>query len=679
MRATRCTRLLLGATALTTLIAPAALAQDDPSVFTRLGRIVLGGTSGDSVAIDTPQAVTVLNQADIDAEQASTVGELFDTVPGAQQIGSQRVGGVSFNIRGIGTLGASDESRIIVNLDGAAKFYEQYRMGSFFSDPELFRQVEVLRGPASATLYGSGALGGVINFETKDASDFLTGDAANALRTRLQYASNGNELMGSLIWASAPSEQFETLVALNYRQSDNIVDGDGNELSGYDFAAPSGLIKSTYYFGDALEQSLTFSYIRWSSSADDTDYSQTGTLGFGTVDRDITDDTLTIRYQNPASGNPMLDLDVVLSYSNTRVDQYDASLEGAFGGSALFNDTEYGYQTTALKVENTFEMGGEAWEGFITAGVQLSHQERTADAAGGPIGFHPEGTDDKIGLYVQGEFVFGDRLTIVPGLRADFVSLQAGDGVSGTDIEETVFSPTIAAHYQINDQWAVFGSLARTQRVPTLDEIYSFDADEPNSPDLQPETANSVELGFSYSQYGILVGEDALQLKATAFYSEIDDMIARDSTAGTPYYQNVDSATIYGFELEAAYESERAFATLAYANTHGEDNATGATLSSIPAQSLNLRVGGRAPELGLEYGWNGHFVTDIDYGGGDSYAGYAVHDLFVNYTVQQGPMEGVQVGFLVENVLDTQYENSLAGDPGAGRSYNISLTKTFEF
>jgi hemoglobin/transferrin/lactoferrin receptor protein len=54
--------------------------------------------------------------------------------------------------------------------------YESYRMGGFMSDMELYKRVEVLRGPAAGTLYGSGVLGGVINFTTKDASDFLEDD-----------------------------------------------------------------------------------------------------------------------------------------------------------------------------------------------------------------------------------------------------------------------------------------------------------------------------------------------------------------------------------------------------------------------------------------------------------------------------------------------------------------------
>ncbi|RYE38516.1 MAG: TonB-dependent receptor, partial [Hyphomicrobiales bacterium] len=134
-----------------------ALAQTsnvNASNVTVLARLVIGA-GAPKVAIDTPQAVTVVNQADIDTLQATSISDVLETVPGVTIIGSERILGESFNIRGIGSAETSgDESRIIVNVDGAKKFYEQYRMGSFFSDPELYKQVEVLRGPASSTLYG---------------------------------------------------------------------------------------------------------------------------------------------------------------------------------------------------------------------------------------------------------------------------------------------------------------------------------------------------------------------------------------------------------------------------------------------------------------------------------------------------------------------------------------------
>lgn len=679
----RCKSALLSATILTSatlLIAMPALAQDSTQTTTPLGRIVLGLGDRGEVAIDTPQAVTVITEEEIERAQATTVGELFDIVPGVQAIGSGRVAGESINIRGIGELAASDESRIIITVDGATKFYEQYRLGSFFSDPELYRKVEVLRGPASSTLYGSGALGGVINFETKNASDFLT-DGKQAVRTRLMYGSNNNEFAGSIIFAARPSENIESIFALNYREAGNYSDGDGAEIGGSEFDAISGLLKTRLSFGDDNAQSLTVSYTRWNSELDDTEYSQTGTLGFGTVDRDITDDTIAIRYENPVLGNNLIDLDVVLAYSNTQVEQSDAQPPFPFFGCtapSLFCDTDYGYKTTSLKIENTSEFSSTNYLAYITAGVQLSNQERSASTPAGDLTFHPEGTDKRTGIYVQGEFIINDRFTIIPGLRADFVSLDAGTSSAFTSFDETAISPKLAMHYEINDTYSIFGSIAQTQRAPTIDEIFAFDDDEPNSPNLTTETAQSAEVGFSASYLDLATLNDALDVKATFFYSEIDDLISRDSTVGTPLYRNIDAAKIYGLEVEAAYQSDAIFARAAYSDVRGEDQATGETLSSIPARSLNLTVGGIAQDLYLKYGWQGNFVDDINYGATE-FAGYAVHDLFVDYTPQQGALQGFEVGFRVNNVLDTQYENSLAGDAGQGRSYEISLTRGFEF
>lgn len=670
---------------LTSGSALAQTAEDPTNPITLLGRIVFGTGGSESVAIDTPQAVTVLNQEDIDRAQATTVGELFETVPGIQSIGSGRVAGEFFNIRGIGSLAASDESRIIITVDGATKFYEQYRLGSFFSDPELYKSVEVLRGPASSTLYGSGALGGAINFETKDASDFLT-DGTHALRTRLSYASNNDEFLSSVIYATRPTENFDTLVALSYREAGDYVTGDGSSIAGSEFEQVTGLLKSKLFFGENNDQSVTFTLQRYDSDLEDTQYSQTDTiLFFGEVDRHITDDTIALRYQNEAVGNPLLNLDAVLTYSDTHNEQSDAT--GSCVGSSLFCDGEYAYETTSLKLENTASFGSETLQTYLTAGVQLEHQERIALRTEGDVNYQPEGTDDRFGFYVQGEMIWNDRLTIIPGVRADYVELTGSDDTDFDGFTETAVSPKIAALYDVSDAINIFGSLARTQRVPTIDEIFSYtpdgsdadtEIDEPNSPDLQMETANSVEFGVSVSRHGLMSDTDAFEMKATLFYSEIDDLIARDDTTGTPYYENVDAATIHGLELEAAYEADAFFVRSAYSDVRGTDDETGDTLSSIPARTFNLTVGKRIADFGVEYGWQGNFVDDIAHET-EEFDSYEVHDLFVNWKPQQGALEGTQVSFRVDNVLDKQYQNSLAGDFGQGRSYNLAVNKTFEF
>lgn len=673
--------------ALTGFSAPAA-AGDEEGPLTLLGRIVLG-TGTDKVAIDTPQAVTVLNQDDIDRSQASTPAEMFDTIPGVQAIGSERSGGLSFNIRGIGELSSSDESKIIVTIDGAPKFYEQYRMGSFFSGPELFKRVEVLRGPASSTLYGSGALGGVINFTTKDASDFLTDEKDTALRTRLSFDGNGGGKLVSGIYAHRFSDQFEVLAALNHRASGQYKDGSGTPIIGSDGASYSGLLKGTYRFGDDNAQSLRLSFSQWQNDLNDTQYSQTGTLGFGTIDRRTTDKTMTIAYENPGLGNPLLDLKVALSLSDTDVVQSDS--KGTPFPSALFSNASYSYRTLSLKAENTFEISGGNWDNYLTVGTQISNQDRTLSSTTGPLAFHPQGSDRKIGIYIQGEFNLGERLTITPGARIDFTTLSPDAVIAGaSEASFTTISPKVQAMYRINDAFSVFGSLAHTERAPTIDEMYSNNRGHIVSKGLGKEKANSVELGFAYQRDGVFHGDDVMSLKTTAFYSELSDVIVNNTAAGpTPDYVNGQDANIWGVELEAAYQSERMFGQLALSLVDGKTTGVrgvNSTQTSIPAPSLSLTLGGRAPDLGLEYGWTGNAVGGITTSAYDaatglavptSYSGYATHDVFVDWKPQQGVLEGADLRFSVSNIFDKTYQNNLAGDNGRGRTFKVTLTKSF--
>ncbi|WP_420414972.1 TonB-dependent receptor domain-containing protein [Roseibium sp.] len=676
---------LLGGVALWTFaVSGTAHAQDE--VATLLQRIVLG-SGVEKVAIDTPQAVTILDQEAIDNEQAQTIGELFRDIPGVTVTGSDRAIGQSFNIRGIGALSSSDESKIIVTVDGATKFYEQYRVGSFFSDPELYKQVEVLRGPASSTLYGSGAIGGVINFTTKDPSDFLKPDDTFAVRLKGMYDSNKYGFMTSAVAAARLSEQTEVLLNGNFRKSNDYEDGQGIEIPGSAFKSFSGLAKVVHRFGDNNEQAVRLSYQRWQSDADGTEYSQTNTSGFGTIDRDVTDQTVVLNYENPASDNPYLDLAVNLSFSDTAVDQENASL-GAFSSSQLFEDAEYGYRTWQGKVENTFEQSGSGFENFLTVGTQVSYQERIAETTSGGVGFHPEGTDTKVGFYVQDEFIWQDRLTLIPGVRVDMIELSPDSSIAeASDQSEVAFSPKLAALYKFNDTFSIFGSVAHTERAATLDEMFSTSGPARGYPggrtaslNLDKEKSNAVEAGFSVSAWDLLQDGDGLQLKTTAFYNDLKDLISTNPNQGqiTPvrYYVNIDEAEIYGVELEAAYNSEYVYSTVALSLVRGEDKATGETLTSIPADTLAVTLGGRVPDYDIDFGWRGLFAASIDSGATTGpFAGYAVHDVFASWTPDEGRFAGMELRAAVENIFDKSYQNNLAGDKGRGRTFKLTLNK----
>lgn len=696
----RRSRILMGSAALAVLAFAgvanaqnAAVIEDEKPATssgktTLLQRIIVGA-GNEKIAIDTPQAVTVINQDDLDREGATTIGEAFDEVPGVTAIGSDRITGQSFNIRGIGTLAASDESKIIITVDGATKFYEQYRMGSFFSDPELYKKIEILRGPASSTLYGSGAYGGVINLTTKDASDFLEDGQNGVLRIKGAFDSNRRGFLNSDILAVRLGENTDLLITGNYREAADYVDGNGTEVTGSKFTAYSGLVKGTHRFGMDSEQVVRLSYQRWISDAKQTDYSQTGTQGFGKVDRETMDETVVFSYENPASDNDNLNLKVNISFSNTEVDQ---------GPADFFAPSQYAYETFVAKVENTFESTGDDFENFLTIGTQYSHQIRTAQQGNNAINYHPEGVDTKIGLYVQDEFIFDERLTIIPGIRVDFITQEPDPGItSASTTENTAISPKIAAMYKFNETFSLFGSIAHTERVATLDELFSFAAQAVPSPmnpnpsyqsgrfaslTLGKEKSDNYEIGFTVSRFDVFSEGDGLQLKTTFFQNNLEDLIATnpDTHNALPvaYYVNIDKAQIQGMEIEAAYNSDTIFGSMAYSRIRGKDLTTNIGLNSIPADNFSFTLGKRIEEMDLEFGWRAQFYSPFDTpASGAPHKAHSVHGIFVSWKPQEPEYGGFEVRSSVENIFNEQYKNNLAGDNGKGLTFKLSLVKEF--
>ncbi len=666
-------------------------------MFQMLGRIILG-TGTAKVAIDTPQAVTALEQADLDRAQADNIGDVLRNVPGAQATGaSTRPLGQAFNIRGIGNAEqTASESRIAVTVDGAPKFFESYRMGSFFGDVDLYKRVEVLRGAASSTLYGAGAIGGAVAFTTKDPADFLPEDGdGSALKFGLGYASNGNTRKGSLIWASRRGNA-EFLAALNGSDGGDGVDGSGVIIPGTAHTSWSGLLKGIWHLDG--DQSLTFAASRTDTDLDDSSVAMTGDLAyfgpapgsassiFGTNDVHAIDDTLSLTWKKGG-------VSAQLSHTETSADKSDFSMAAGCraGDSQVLCDSNLSYATTALKVEHKSDLSLGAWAGNVVVGAQLSSQDRNAISSLGAMPFHPEGTDKKLGLYAQGEFTLNDRFTVIPGLRidfGDFAPSAAAAANGGTDANRTATSPKLAAMYKLTDSLSVFGSLAHTERMPSLDELYQYNPTASSrararttSMGLQTEKADTVELGLAFKRDGLLAADDSLQLKLTAFHNDLTDKIVvrpfSDSAPGQSYYQNLAAAELWGVELEAGYDAEYWFGQLGYSSVKSKDKATGLTLADTPAENVSLTLGAKLPNQDLVIGWRGQWHDDITTSAAvTSAAAYDTHDVFATWSPDNGALAGLEVNFTVENLFDTTYRNNLTLDNGAGRNAKISIGKS---
>lgn len=673
-----------------------ALAQNDADApeTTRmaLDRLVISA-GVEKVAIDTPQAVSALDQEDIDQLQATTIGDLLEGMPGVNVQGGVGQLGQGFNIRGMGTAIGDSDNRILLNVDGVTKFYEQYRMGALFTEPELYKRVEVLRGPASSTLYGAGALAGVVNFTTKDASDFLTPGDPLAVRLKAATETNAQAHTLSGIVAVQPTEGVELLGSYNYRRTDDYKNGDGDTVAASATKSDSWLVKGRVAIGGNSKHAIWASYQDWLSDAPQVYDQVSAATGNSLMRRRVHDKTAVLGYVNDFNGSNLFNIEAQAAYSLSKVHQTETS----FLGPLAYSD--FTYESWQAKVQNSsrFDMGGD-WTTFLILGGQWSTQERRNPRVGlsGTVtpgaGTHPEGDMDRYGLFGQLEIVWSDKLTIMPGVRVDWTKLKPGATVVGGtrltgEVKDSGVSPKFAALYNVTPWFGLFGSIARTVRMPNVDEIFTRSATRPNNPDLRPEKSDNVEAGFTLSFDGLLGKADRFRAKTTLFRNDVKDLIVNVAgPAGTPYFQNVNRSRFKGLEVEAEYGIGGFFARGNASFIDGKDRLTGNYLNTIPANDYRLTLGYADAETGLSGGWTGEFAERQDQvttgpfssaGSGLPTPGYSVHNLFFAFKPQSGPAQGFEFRFAVDNIFDKQYRRHLSALDAEGQSFRFTVANTF--
>ncbi|MBB5685156.1 TonB-dependent receptor domain-containing protein [Sphingobium boeckii] len=653
-----------------------------------LDRLVISA-GAEKIAIDTPQAVTALDQDDIDQIQATTIGDMLEGIPGVSIQGGASALGQGFNIRGLGTGLADSDSRILMTVDGVTKFFEQYRMGAFFSEPELYKRVEVLRGPASSTLYGAGALAGVVNFTTKDASDFLKDGDRLAVRLKAGTETNAESHVLSGIVAVAPVAGVELLGSYNSRRSDHYEDGHGDEVIPSNAVSDSWLVKARVTIGGNRKHAIWASYQDWISDSTQI-YDQAEAFGTTPVRRKVHDKTAVIGYENDFNGSDLFNVEAQASYADSNIHQTETSFLGALEYS------EFSYATKQAKFQNRskFDLGGD-WSTFLFLGAQWSDQARRNPrksltgviTPGGPT--HPEGDMTKYGVFAQAEIVWSDKLTIIPGVRVDWTDLKPGDTLVGglpvtipgaRRVKDSGVSPKIAASYALTDWFSLFGSVAHTVRMPVLDELYSrTNATATNvSLNLKPEESDNYEAGFSLSFDGLASSRDKLRFKATAFQNDVKNLITR-GTATSSYFVNVGESRFKGIEVEAEYGAGGFFARGNLSIIDGKNRLSDTYLNTIPANEYRLTLGYADPVTGLSGGWTGEFSEKQDKVSSIALAtpGYAVQNLFLAFKPRIGAAEGFEFRVGVDNVFDRYFQRHLSSLPAEGRTFKVSVANTF--
>jgi hemoglobin/transferrin/lactoferrin receptor protein len=632
---------------------------------TELKGISVTATRNPIKAFEYPGMVTVQGREEIQRLQPSTPDDILRFVPNVEFSGGPRRTGEVPSIRGF------SGPDVIILFDGARQNYNSGHQGRFFIDPSVLKQVEVLRGPASS-LYGSGGTGGVIEFRTLDAADFLAPDETVGAKVSTGYQTANRETLGTFTGFATPVEGLDLVGSFAKRDSGSIELGDGSELDESDDDIISGFGKASYSFAD--HHRIEGSYLTFRNEAEEPSNGQG--LGSGDLtEKDIQSDTFRAAYSYKNPADKLLDLDVLAYYTDFKADEL--RLEGASAGELLKRDVD----TIGFRVDNRSRaMLSDSIGATFTYGGEFYRDVQNGESASGDRDGVPDAKSNFYGLFSQAEIAIaepfgmlpGDVL-IIPGLRFD--SYRSSSDVADSNSEQAV-SPRIGLSYLPADWLMMFASYGHAFRAPHIDELYltgvHFSQGPvinnfiPN-PDLKPQRTRTFEFGGGMSFKDLFQDDDELQFKASHFLTWgkdfIDLEVLQPGFVGTTQSVNVPRAKLWGSEIEASYDGPRFLGSLGWSSIDGEDRDTGEKLGVLTADRLTLVGGVKVPEIDSLIGWRSTFAAKFDKVDDPSEErdNYNIHDVFFAWQPSDGFLQGFRVDLGVDNLFDADYERVYAG------------------
>ena len=615
-------------------------------------------------AFEAPMMVSVIDATAPENQTASSAADLLRKVPGLTLDGTGRTNGQDVNLRGY------DRRGVLVLVDGVRQGTDTGHLNSTFLDPALIKRIEVVRGP-SALLYGSGALGGVIAYDTADAKDLLEAGKNSGYRV-FGTAATGDHSLGMGASAFGRTDTLDGLLAWSSRDRGDLRQSDGTTAPN-DEAINNMLAKGSWKIDSA--QTLAGSLRYYNNDAREPKNPQTSASDATSnpmTDRSTIQRDAQLTYTLAPVDNDWLNADARLYWSEARINAQNPDATN-----------EFRKQTTkGGKIDNRSRLFTDSFAShLLTYGGEYYRQEQRP---GGTTTGFPEAKIDFSSGWLQDEITLRDLpVTLLGGTRYDSYR-GSSDGYADVDADK--WSSRAGMTVTPADWLMLFGSWAQAFRAPTMGEMYN-DAKHfsigrfytnywvPN-PNLRPETNETQEYGFGLRFDDLLMASDALEFKASYFDTKAKDYISTsvDFAAATTMSYNVPNAKIWGWDVMAKYSADLFSLDMAYNRTRGKDTDTGEYISSINPDTVTSKLNIPVAHSGFSVGWIGTFAdrsTHIS----SSYAkqpGYAVNDFYVSYQGQQA-LKGMTTTLVLGNAFDKEYW-SPQGIPQDGRNGKIFVS-----
>jgi iron complex outermembrane recepter protein len=491
-----------------------------------------------STADELSRPVDVLSGERLDEVRAGSLGETVAALPGVQSsnfgpgVGRPIIRGMDGPRVAITSGGLSSQDVSTVSQDHSPAI-----------EPFLANQIEVLKGP-STLLYGSGAIGGVVNVVDGRIAQTPVDGATGRAEAR---------------WNVGDTEGQTDMFRLDAGNGGLSIHADGVYRDNDDYDTPRGRQANSYVdaknggFGASLSGDWGFAGVSVSRFRDN--YGNPGEPGNPAEgERGVWLQMAQDRYELKGGLNDPWGEGSGLRYSFAHTDYNHIEWEGDEPG------TTFDKRANEARVEATFAFGN----GWKTAfGLQGSKSQFQAV---GEESFVPRTDTQALGVFAVAKNTWG-AFDADFGARLDQVEYDTATGLS-PDFKP--LSVSLSGGWRINEQWRLTANLDHAERAPAEEELF---ADGPHiatlsyeigGNDLKKEQANQAELGLQYRNAWV----DA---KVSAYYNRYNDFIYLVDTGNQWYFDEEDEylpirqwsqadAIFHGFEGEATFhllESDR--------------------------------------------------------------------------------------------------------------------------
>lgn len=533
---------------------------------------------------EVPVSMNIMTAQSFEQRNTTALDDALRYVPGVNfqqwQINIRSSSGYS---RGVG-------SRVSLLIDGVPLLAGDTGEITFEAIPVFqIDRVEVLKG-AGSTLYGSGALGGVVNVLTKDADEtpslywrLYSGIYSKPAFTQWQWTDSRRMFDGEFVGFSSRYDKLGVVFSVNrlsddgYRESDWSRKYDGFLKLKYDLSPYQTLTVSSNVFSQYRAEFLWWKDFQHALRPADSSGVTVTSLRLNN----------SLVYKHFVSDVFYYDVKAVHFRSNWYRDGAGNTRLDQSVSDAIVTDVQANWTLHELHVL-TFGVSGNY--NRVKANIFGTHNGRGA------------------ALYLQDEYRIADALSVIGGIRHDIQE------VIGTYTEQQT-NPKLAARYTIDEKNTVRLSLGRGFRSPSIGELYTSTSNTGSAAIVVPSVNLKPEHSWTYEVSSTHILSEHLQLDFALFHNDFYDLIEPNVFSDSLVkinFKNITQAEIEGVETSIRtkfFEHALSF-DVHYNYNWAVDRNTGAFLRFRPRHigSVNSTFTVSQCTIGADY----RFVSRIE-------------------------------------------------------------------